>query len=113
MNAGKFFINDFQIVSTVTISSFAVSVSNIVLFKSVTLDVRLFNANNNLVNAFPLTLVGDDYAKWGGDDTYLYQYVANKMGYSVLSNIVPDVPVVVVPDVPVVVVPDVPVVDSV
>ena len=91
MSPPTFSIVDFQIVSTVTVSSFSVSVTNVIVFNSATLYVCLFNTDNNLVNAFPLTLSGDDYTNWGGDDTYLYQYVANKMGYTLSSAVVPDI----------------------
>ena len=105
MNNTKFSINEHQIVTTQIISSFTVSVSNVFLFESANLQVRLFDNNNNIANVFPLTLTGTDYTNWGGDDTYLYQYVADKMGYTLSS--VPDVSV---PDIPVPV-PDVPVLD--
>jgi hypothetical protein len=91
MNPPTFSIVDFQIVSTVTVSSFSVSVTNVIVFNSATLNVCLFNTDNNLVNVFPLTLSGDDYTNWGGDDTYLYQYVANKMGYTLSSAVLPDI----------------------
>lgn len=118
MNNTKFSINEHQIVTTQIISSFTVSVSNVFLFESANLQVRLFDNNNNIANVFPLTLTGTDYTNWGGDDTYLYQYVADKMGYT-LSSVpdvsVPDIPVPVpvpvpVPDIPVPV-PDIPVPD--
>ena len=124
MNNTKFYINDYKIVSTQIISSFTVSVSNVCLFESVSLQVRLFDNNNNIANIFPLLLSGSDYMNWGGDDTYLYQYVADKMGYtlspvpevSVPEVSVPEVPVpeVSVPEVPVpeVPVPEVPVPDA-
>ena len=96
MSDGKCSIDDFQLVTTETVTSFTVSVSNIILFKSVNLQIRLINSSNNVVQAFPLTLSGTDYTNWGGDDTYLYQYVADKMGYTlssapVIPSPVPDV----------------------
>lgn len=80
----KFPIHDFKIVTIENMSSFTLSVTNVILFNSVTLEVSLFDANNNIVKVFSLTLSGDDYTNWGGDDTYLYQYVADKMEYKLL-----------------------------
>lgn len=99
MSDEKCSIDDFQLVTTETVNAFIVSVSNITLFNSVNLQIRLINSMNNVVRVFPLTLTGTDYTNWGGDDNYLYQYVANKMGYTLSSAFVP-VPVHV-SDVPV------------
>ena len=99
MNDSQIAINDYELVSIQTINSFKVSISNINLFTNATLNVRLFDSNNNAVSAFPMILSGTDYTNWGGDDMYIYQYVADKMGYTLLTStpVIPDIDVPVVP----------------
>lgn len=86
MNDSQIAINDYELVSVKTIKSFTVYVTNINLFANATLNVRLFDSNNIAVSAFPMILSGTDYTNWGGDDMYIYQYVADKMGYTLLTS---------------------------
>jgi hypothetical protein len=64
---------------TVDITSIQVRVMNIVLFKSVNLNVILFS-NNNYVDSKNYLLEGTDYTNWSNDDTYIIDYVLNKLG---------------------------------
>jgi len=41
-------------------------------------------------NSQSLTLKGDDYKAWSNDDSYLYTYVANKLGYTVAPTPAPE-----------------------
>ena len=81
-NPLQFPIHNFDLVTTETVTSFTISVSNIVLFRNASLQVRLLNATNNIIKVYTILLTGEDYTNWGGDDTYLYQYVSDKMGYT-------------------------------
>jgi len=115
MNCQKVNINEHHVVTSETITSFSISVNSVELFKSVRLCIYLFDANDAVIKFFILQLEGDDYNNWGGDDNYLYQCVAQKMGYTLSTTtkddpVVPDEPVVPVIDEPVVPVIDEPVV---
>jgi len=69
-----------------TINSFSVVVANLVLFKNVTLNVKLFDENNKLISIQTIEVGGDDYTNWGGDDTYITNYAAQKLGLQIISS---------------------------
>jgi hypothetical protein len=69
-----------------TINSFSVVVDNLVLFKNVTLNVKLFDENNKLISIQTIEVGGDDYTNWGGDDTYITNYAAQKLGLQIISS---------------------------
>ena len=79
-------INSYEKVTTHVINSFSVSVLDVVLFVSVTLNVFLKDANGVIVNCSQLTLTGTDYTNWGGDDNYILNYVSSKLGFTVSSD---------------------------
>ena len=78
-----------QIVSSnlnVPVDSFRLDyVFAITLNSSVSFNVFVLS-NNNVVYTRRITLSGDDYKNWGNDDTYLVNYVANQLGFTVLPN---------------------------
>ena len=53
------------------------------LFKQADLHVTVLSSDGRIIHSQPLTLQGDDYKAWSSDDSYLYKYVANKLGYTV------------------------------
>jgi len=67
-----------------TVTSFSVIVNNIVLFQSATLNVRLFDENNNYISTQLINISGDDYTNWGNDDTYIANYVAQNLGLQII-----------------------------
>jgi hypothetical protein len=75
-----------QIVSSninVPVDSFRLDyVFQITLNSSVSFNVFVLS-NNNVVYTRQMTLSGDDYKNWGNDDTYLINYVANQLGFTV------------------------------
>ncbi len=58
------------------IDSFYVSVINVVLNTSATLEIKLFNGNN-LVDIKFTTISGQDYLDWGSNDQYIVNYAQN------------------------------------
>jgi hypothetical protein len=68
-----------------TVTRFRVDVNNIILFSSANLGVVLFDENNICVNSFPLIISGDEYANWGGNDEYIGQLIADKLGFTLSS----------------------------
>ena len=85
---------------TVDITSIHIRVMNVVLFKSVNVNVTLFS-NNDFVDSKSFLLEGADYTSWGNDDTYIVNYVLNKLGLTESGPVVhepePVVPVVTEP----------------
>jgi hypothetical protein len=64
---------------SVDITTIQVRVTNINLFKNVNINVTL-KSNNNFVDVKSYILEGADYTNWGNDDTYIVNYVLNKLG---------------------------------
>ena len=69
-----------------TIESFSVTVVDFVLFQKVTLNVKLFDKNNNFISVQTIEVSGDDYTNWGSNDTYITNYVAQKLGLQIISS---------------------------
>ena len=90
-------------VTVQTVASFRVDVNNILLFCSANLGIVLFDTSNNYIDGFPMTLRGDDYNNWGGDDEYIGTIIANKLGFTltpeVVTEVVPEVTSEVTPEV--------------
>ena len=60
--------------TTVKITSFAVSVISLELFKSATLSV-MFYSDSGVVDSKIIILKDDDYMLWKDDDQYIIDYV--------------------------------------
>ena len=61
--------------TTVMITSFAVSVISLELFKSATLSVMFYSDNGSVVDSKIIILKGDDYVMWKDNDQYIIDYV--------------------------------------
>lgn len=63
-----------------TANKFRVFIRNIELFKSATINVVLYNDNDNktILNSLIFKLEGDEYLNWA-DDKYIMDYVKNKL----------------------------------
>jgi hypothetical protein len=79
-------IENFDIVTTNTATSFKVEITRLNLFISVELRVILLDANNNLIRVSYLTLSGDDYNNWANNDEYIITYVAKYFGFTLKPN---------------------------
>ena len=75
-------INPFEQVKTTVVTSMTVRVMRVELFKSATLHVTLMDSNRSIVESKVVEVNGDDYKQWGGDDTFIYQYIAGKLGFT-------------------------------
>ena len=89
-------INPFEQVKTTVVTSIRVNVMRIELFKCSTLHVSLLDENGNCIESKIVEINGDDYKQWGGDDTFVYDFVARKLGFSmpVEESVVSEVPAV-------------------
>ena len=70
--------------TSVTITSFIVDVRELTLFTSAKLRVSLCNAENQIINYAFIDMNGDDYARWSSNDEYVYQFVAEKLGFTLV-----------------------------
>ena len=81
MNGTTISVSDFTLVKTSIIDNIKIRVSNIDLFKSVSLNVTLMSGKT-FVDSKNFTLSGADYLDWGNDDTYINNYVLNALNMS-------------------------------
>jgi hypothetical protein len=70
------------ITQTKIITSLKVIVIGLELFKSVTLEVKLFDENGGVVDIKGITLAGDDYLSWNNDDQYIINKVVEILGFT-------------------------------
>ena len=82
-------INQFEQVKTTIITSMTVRVMMFDLFKGATFQVSLMDENGNGVDSKMVEIKGDDYKNWGGDDTFIYKYIAKKLGFTMPDVITP------------------------
>ena len=75
-------IDNFNIVTSNTATSFTVSVISVELFTSANLRVMVYDANNNLIQCNYLTISGSDYTSWSNNDEYVITFVANYYGFT-------------------------------
>ena len=75
------------VTNTVTISNISVEIVTLVLNSFVQVRVLQCTSNGDLHKVDYITIEGDDYKKWGSDDSYILTFVLNKLGYT-KSNIV-------------------------
>ena len=75
-------IKPFEQVKTAVVTSMRVNVMRIELFKGATLHVSLLDENEHGVESKVVEINGYDYTQWGGDDTFVYDFVARKLGFS-------------------------------
>ena len=61
------------------ISYFTVEVTNVILSTQATLQVRLFDSKKQFLDLETLILKGEDYTKWGADDSYITTFVVQQL----------------------------------
>jgi len=84
------------------ITSFAVTCRSLTLFVDASFTVDSFDVNNNLVSRQVIPITNQQYLEWNNDDEYIIKLIADTLGYTLLTPIVPSAtqPVVETPDVP-------------
>jgi len=82
-------IKPFEQVKTTVVTSMTVRVMRVELFKSATLHVTLMDSRRSIVDSKVVEINGDDYKQWGGDDNFIYQYIASKFGFSIPEEVTP------------------------
>lgn len=59
--------------------SMLIETNNLTLFQSCVFSVSLLDVSGKVVKVYMLTMEGDDYAQWGGDDSYVVNWVKAKL----------------------------------
>jgi hypothetical protein len=68
---------------TFTITGFRISVTRVVLFTSVSVNVLLLDSSNNIVSVKNLEYTGEQYQQWTNNDQTLINMVAESLGFTV------------------------------
>ena len=66
-----------------TIVSFTVVCDNVKLFQDATFRVDSLDAEGNVVNRQYLTMSNEQYLAWNNDDSYVINFVATTLGYTI------------------------------
>jgi hypothetical protein len=72
-------------ITTKQISGFDIQNVDLILFNSARICVRLLDENGNMLDLTFVTMEGEDYTNWGSDDSYIINYVATKLGFTIIN----------------------------
>ena len=72
-----------QQTNTFTVTTFRMTITRVVLFTSVSVNVQLFDDSSNLVGVRNLDYTGDQYQQWTNNDQTLVNMVAETLGFSI------------------------------
>jgi len=70
--------------TTKTIVRFSLDISQMELSISATFRVSLYDANDKYISNKYVIIEGQDYLDWGNDDQYVINFVAQKLGFTLL-----------------------------
>jgi len=70
--------------TSITITSFRVEVRELTLFTSAKLRVALCNEEGNEISCAFIDMFGNDYSRWSSNDEYVYQFVAEQLGFTLV-----------------------------
>jgi hypothetical protein len=83
-----------QSVTATILNTFA---SNVTLGISATFYYGLLDENLSMVAQGGLNMIGEDYAKWGANDQYAWEFVATSLNLTIIGDYIP--PVIEVPQI--------------
>lgn len=69
-----------------TINTIVCNIVNINLGISATVMTSYYTTEGQIIKTTTDILSGEDYFKWGADDNYIYQFIANKYGLILQQN---------------------------
>jgi hypothetical protein len=69
-----------------TVREFSIEISNLELFKSVSLTVRINDIHGTFVECRYFKIEGEEYEAWGNSDEYLVQLIAEKLGFTLKAE---------------------------
>ena len=84
-------INGKSVTATI-LNTFA---NNVTLGISATFYYGLLDENLSMVAQGGLNMTGEDYAKWGANDQYAWEFIATSLNLTIIGDYVPPVPEVV------------------
>ena len=70
---------------TQTITRFTLDIIELVFNTSARFRVSQYDADDKLIDATNVTIEGQEYADWGGDDNYIINLIAQKLGFIIES----------------------------
>jgi hypothetical protein len=73
--------------------------ANVILGTSATFTYTLLDDNMQTLSSGQLNMVGEEYAKWGANDQYAWEFVATSLNLTIIGDYVPPVPEPIVPEV--------------
>ena len=79
-------LNPTSIVTTDIVSKINIKVMRVELFTSATLYVSLTTDTGKAIKSEVIEISGDDYKNWSNDDSFLYSFAAQKLGYTVQTT---------------------------
>lgn len=68
-----------------TIVRFSLNITELILNTSATFSVLCYDIDDKLIDTKFVSIEGTDYVNWGNNDSYVIDFVANKLGF-VLSS---------------------------
>jgi hypothetical protein len=74
-------------VSTTTniIVRFEAFINDLILNTSASFKVWLYDIHDKLIDVKIVSMVGEDYTKWGNDDEYVLQFIATQLGFTLIK----------------------------
>ena len=70
--------------TTKVVVRFAMDITELVLNTSATFRVITYDIDGSSIDTTSILLAGEDYTAWGSDDEYVIQFVATKLGFTLL-----------------------------
>ena len=86
-------IEPFTQTTSVTTESFNVACRNVDLFNNASFTVDTFDSSNNMLNRQVLTMTNQQYLEWNNNDSYVIDWVATTLGFTLIVPVVPTEPV--------------------
>ena len=74
-------IQEKDIIETLKVKKISVAVSALILGVQCDILVNLYDGNTTFLKQDILRLEGEDYQKWGDDDSYITTYVLSHYGF--------------------------------
>lgn len=66
--------------------------ANVTLGESANFIYNLLDDNKQILSQGYLNMVGEEYAKWGANDQYAWEFVATSLNLTIIGDYVPPVP---------------------
>lgn len=68
---------------TKTITRFSLDIIELIFNTSARFRVSQYDVDNKLIEGINVTIEGEEYTNWRGDDTYVINLIAQKMGFTI------------------------------